>query len=564
LLQTAQAIALSSPGSSGVSVRVLFDSGSQLSYVTENLKRQLRLKPVKIERLHLNTFGTRNYKTQECNVVKLFLQGHEQGEAISISALTSPVICSPLPSAVHVDKYSHLRGLQLADNYNATSGEIDVLIGSNYYWNVVSGDTVRGDHGPVAVNSKLGWLLSGTVDSIEAMKINHTHLIISGSPANPLHTNDNVLMESLERFWEVESIGVMDPSAVSSRKDPFLPSISFENGRYEVGLPWKGTQCVVPDHLTLCEARLKSLLKRLRLNPQMLSEYDKIIQDQLNQGIVEYVKDLEKPNVFEGEFHYLPHHGVVRQESETTKLRIVYNGSARAIGDDYSLNDCLLTGPNCIPKLFNILIQFRWNLIAVTADIEKAFLMVGIKPSDRNYLRFLWMKDPSKTNSEVIHLRFTRLVFGLRPSPAVLGSVINHHVSQCQIHNSTLTEKLLNSLYVDDLVTSTPDTESAYEFHVESKRIMAAASMNLRKWHSNSPELLKKMNSNSHLTDLRRVPAQSQLVEEDDTYTKTVIGSNVSTPSQGLTKVLGVLWNSVLDVLRLKLMDWLSMPTPCQ
>ena len=80
--------------------------------------------------------------------------------------------------------------------------------------------------------------------------------------------------------------------------------------------------------------------------------------------------------MFEGEFHYLPHHGVVRQESETTKLRIVYNGSAKAVGDDYSLNDCLLTGPNCVPNLFSILIQFRWNLIAVTADIEKAFFMV--------------------------------------------------------------------------------------------------------------------------------------------------------------------------------------------
>jgi len=98
---------------------------------------------------------------------------------------------------------------------------------------------------------------------------------------------------------------------------------------------------------------------------------------------VEIVKESKRPNVFEGVFHYSPHHGVVRQESETTKLRIAYNGSARAVGDDYSLNNCLLTGPNCIPKLFNILIQFRWNLIAVTADIEKTSLMVSIKPNDR-------------------------------------------------------------------------------------------------------------------------------------------------------------------------------------
>ena len=81
--------------------------------------------------------------------------------------------------------------------------------------------------------------------------------------------------------------------------------------------------------------------------------------------------------------HYLPHHGVVRQDSQTTKLRIVYDGSARALGDAYSLNDCLQTGPNYIPKLLHILIQFRWHRIAVTADIEKAFLMISVDPPDR-------------------------------------------------------------------------------------------------------------------------------------------------------------------------------------
>lgn len=58
---------------SSVPVRVLFDSGSQLSYVTERLQDRLRLKPIRIEKLHLNTFGTRGYKTQACNVVKLYL-----------------------------------------------------------------------------------------------------------------------------------------------------------------------------------------------------------------------------------------------------------------------------------------------------------------------------------------------------------------------------------------------------------------------------------------------------------------------------------------------------------
>lgn len=69
--------------------------------------------------------------------------------------------------------------------------------------------------------------------------------------------------------------------------------------------------------------------------------------------------------------HYLPHHGVFQRESQTTKLRIVYDGSARDVRE-----------------LFDILIQFRWNSIAIAADIEKAFLMIGINKADRDVLHF--------------------------------------------------------------------------------------------------------------------------------------------------------------------------------
>ena len=128
---------------------------------------------------------------------------------------------------------------------------------------------------------------------------------------------------------------------------------------YTVNLPWKLDHPEIPSHLSLCESHLKGLFCKLQLNPEMLLEYDKIIKDQLRAGIIEVVDLMNaagtcprKSNLL---VHYLPHHGVVQQDSQTTKLRIVYDGSARALGDAYSLNDCLQTGP---PKLLHILIQF--------------------------------------------------------------------------------------------------------------------------------------------------------------------------------------------------------------
>jgi hypothetical protein len=88
----------------------------------------------------------------------------------------------------------------------------------------------------------------------------------------------------------------------------------------------------------------------------------------------------------------------------------------------------IFTGPNYIPHLFNIRVKFRLNPVALVADIEKAFLMVGIDEVDRDMLRFLWFKDVHNPKSEIVEYRFCRFVFGLRPSPAILGSTIDHHL----------------------------------------------------------------------------------------------------------------------------------------
>lgn len=57
LLQTAQAVTLHKTGKISTPVRILFDTGSQRSYVTENLQSKLKLKFIQHKRLNLNTFG---------------------------------------------------------------------------------------------------------------------------------------------------------------------------------------------------------------------------------------------------------------------------------------------------------------------------------------------------------------------------------------------------------------------------------------------------------------------------------------------------------------------------
>ena len=114
-----------------------------------------------------------------------------------------------------------------------------------------------------------------------------------------------------------------------------------------------------------------------------------MIKDQLDKGIIEraYLSEKSQPC---HQIHYLPLHCIVREDKSTTKLHIVYNASARENGRP--LNDCLHTGP---PLTSDILITFRVQLIALVADIEKAFLVIGVKKEDRDVLPFLWVDGVS-------------------------------------------------------------------------------------------------------------------------------------------------------------------------
>ena len=105
--------------------------------------------------------------------------------------------------------------------------------------------------------------------------------------------------------------------------------------------------------------------------------------------------------------------------------------------------------------------------------------MTGIVPADRDVLRFLWLKDPTKLNSPVLHFRFTRVMFGLRPSPAILRAVILHYLNKYDCNHPKLVKQIRTRLYVDDLVTGNDSVESAFKTYSVSKQIIKEAGLNL-------------------------------------------------------------------------------------
>ena len=174
-------------------------------------------------------FGSDSFTTRECDVVRVMLQKPGFNEGLEIMAHTSPVICSSLPVLVNVNKYTHLQGLDLADNSNLHQSEIDILIGSDYYWQVVTGDIVNGNSGPVSMNNIFGWLLSGPVSPPCTDNAFHSLAIIRKECTSKSPENDR-LIQTLKQFWDNGSVGILMILIESSQSSSFWKFSLMEQG----------------------------------------------------------------------------------------------------------------------------------------------------------------------------------------------------------------------------------------------------------------------------------------------------------------------------------------------
>lgn len=139
--------------------------------------------------------------------------------------------------------------------------------------------------------------------------------------------------------------------------------------------PGKKTTSCLPCY-QLYQLHLRSLHHKLRKEPSLLSEYNTVIQDQLKPGSSRRCQ----PKIWRRSIAklYLPHLAVIQKEHETTKVRVVYDGSEKASKHEKSLNDCLQTGLNHLLHVFNMFLDFCNNIVGLIVEMEKAFLMVGI------------------------------------------------------------------------------------------------------------------------------------------------------------------------------------------
>ena len=229
----------------------------------------------------------------------------------------------------------------LADDGSRPNDPVDILIGADLYWRFVSGEIKKCNNtGLLAIKSNFGWLLNGSIHFSENSSVNInlaqdvTVMKISS------HVSETVqLSEDMHRFWDLDILGIKEQETNVGEK--FGESIKFENGRYCVDLPLKENHNMLPDNFKLSVKRLIKLKDRLSKTGGLLEKYDQVFQEQLKAGILEKVDD---PGEF-GMCTYLPHKEVIRDDKESTKLRVVCDASAKSEINNPSLNDILYKGP---------------------------------------------------------------------------------------------------------------------------------------------------------------------------------------------------------------------------
>ena len=152
--------------------------------------------------------------------------------------------------------------------------------------------------------------------------------------------------------------------------------------------------------------------------------------------------------------------------------------------------------------------------------------MISIKEEDRDALRFLWLKSVDQGLKEIVVYRFCRLVFGLKPSPAILGATIKRHLLNCSESEPEVIKVLGNDLYVDDLATGTDSEDEAVSLFKSAKSVMSKGGFNLRKWNCNSPQVRKVISECENDGEVNRNETASSnlppisIKEDDVSYAK--------------------------------------------
>ncbi|XP_073821570.1 uncharacterized protein [Musca autumnalis] len=432
LLATAR-VAIKANNGRSYEFKAMLDSGSQINLVSERLVRRLGIEPIQAT-LAIEGVGGRSRTAN--HRVNVEIQSLTSKFRARLEAFVLPNIVPPQPSTdTDVTSWPIPENIQLADPHFFQTGRIDVLLGADFYFNLILSQEIRmSKELPILKNSKLGWIASGKV-----------HAEAGTVTCAVFGEEERGLEELLKQFWEQDDVGEDQKLTLADERceSHFNQYTTVnESGRFVVRLPFSDDTEKISESLNIAASRFFALERRLAKDANLREQYAKFMKEYEELGHMTKIQ----PREVRGSHYYIPHHCVLRPDSSTTKLRVVFDASCKS-SSGWSLNDILHSGPKVQGDLFGMLLRFRFPRFVFTTDIEKMYRQVLVDTRDRRYQLVVWRSSPDK---ELEHYMLNTLTYGTTCAPYLATRCLKK-LADTNLHKYPLgAPALQRNFYVDD------------------------------------------------------------------------------------------------------------------
>ncbi|XP_046811084.1 uncharacterized protein LOC124420834 [Lucilia cuprina] len=506
LLATAVVLVKNRSGSL-VPCRAILDSASQLNFVTNRLANQLHLQTSK-SLVTISGIGDGTFVAEKS--VDIFVKSQNENFSTSFSAIVVPTITDYKPN-VNISNWNIPQNIQLADPLFYKHNRVDILIGAGLFFDLICVGQIHFNKIlPILQKTLFGWVVSGG------------HSTTFKSSLAVVHKNDEIernnIDDLIKGFWEIENN--FNEASMHESDDDFCESffkqttIRLNTGEYSVSLPKTKPCNLLGDSYERALQRFKGLERKLNKYPETKKQYVSFMKEYAE---LQHMSEIYSPP--DVNTYYMPHHCVQKEDSTTTKLRVVFDGSAKT-SSGFSLNDILYSGPTIQPKLFNTLLRFRFFKVALSGDICKMYRCVKVSHPD-DYLQCVIWRDDQEEDIKVYKLN--TVTYGTKPA-AFLAIRAMHQLSIEEENNFPLGAKIVKrDFYVDDLISGGDSIDEVIEVRQQVSALLQKGKFAIRKWCSNEPTVLHGVSS-----------------ADCEQFLKFHDGTDI-------TKTLGLVWNPKTD-----------------
>ena len=514
-----------------VSCRVLLDTGAQASFITEKLFKKLNLKrnqsriPVKGLSLMCSTYS--KGKTE------ILIQAKSDSKKeLWVTTHILPELTGELPShELQIKGLKDITSFELADPSFHIPSDVDILLGAGVFFEILGRSKFYHLTEKLWIQETMfGFVICGGKQEESLSEIS--------SNINLINESSEPLDQMIEKLWDIEDINDNIISNEDNKRceEIFKSTLQrTETGRFIVGLPFVSGRRELGDSYEMALRRFLSLERKFANDVEYHLRYVSFMQDYLKSGHMEEIPKNELCRSYTDKY-YLPHHGVQKQGASGIKLRVVFDASAKS-SNGVSLNDLLLAGPNLQQCLTDVIANFRFHKFVFTSDIQQMYRQIEIRSQDQDFQRILWRESK---DDPIIQYRLKTVTYGTTSAPFLAIRALRELAIDKQEAYPRAAEILKRSTYMDDIIAGSDDITSLINLKGELVELLGLGQFCLKKWASNSDELLKDIKLEDQVNTLVFDSGDSCLIKtlgvqwspKDDQFTFKINLVDITQPTR--------------------------------